>query len=308
MSAMRVTNVSRFEAARTQLQANAQRLQELQTQASSQKAIGRPSDDPAGTAASMATRAAQRASEQYSRNADDGLGWLSAADTALSGVSSLLRTAGDRLIQAANGATMTPASREAIASELETLRDDLLASANASYLGRSVFAGTADGPAFAADGYAFAGAAGASVDRRIGPTTTVRVDVDGAAVFGTPGTPPVDPDDPAVPGDSVFELLDRAAAAVRAGEPLDASIAALGARRDQVLAVHGAVGTAHAQLLRAKDALAADQLALEAQRSGIEDVDFAKVLLDLETQNLVYQSALQVTSRVLQPTLMEFLR
>jgi flagellar hook-associated protein 3 FlgL len=47
---------------------------------------------------------------------------------------------------------------------------------------------------------------------------------------------------------------------------------------------------------------------LEAQRAGAEDVDLAQVILDLKTQEVTYQSALAVTARVLQPTLMDFLR
>ena len=47
---------------------------------------------------------------------------------------------------------------------------------------------------------------------------------------------------------------------------------------------------------------------LEARRSGIEDLDLAKVVLDMKVQEVAYQSALAVTARVLQPTLMDFLR
>ncbi len=47
---------------------------------------------------------------------------------------------------------------------------------------------------------------------------------------------------------------------------------------------------------------------LEAQRSSVEDLDLATVILDLQVQEVNYQSALAVTARVLQPTLMDFLR
>ena len=47
---------------------------------------------------------------------------------------------------------------------------------------------------------------------------------------------------------------------------------------------------------------------LEAQRSGIEDVDLAQAALSLKLQEVSYQAALSVTSKVLQHTLMDFLR
>jgi flagellar hook-associated protein 3 FlgL len=48
-------------------------------------------------------------------------------------------------------------------------------------------------------------------------------------------------------------------------------------------------------------------VALETQRSGIEDVDMAEVLMDLQLQQVAYQAALNVTAKVLQPSLMDFL-
>ena len=50
-----------------------------------------------------------------------------------------------------------------------------------------------------------------------------------------------------------------------------------------------------------------ESLTLETQRSGIEDADTTKVLLDLKTQELAYQTTLQVTAQSIQPTLMSFL-
>ena len=39
----------------------------------------------------------------------------------------------------------------------------------------------------------------------------------------------------------------------------------------------------------------------------MEDVDLSKVILELKTQEVAYQTALAVTARALQPTLMSFL-
>lgn len=49
-------------------------------------------------------------------------------------------------------------------------------------------------------------------------------------------------------------------------------------------------------------------MSLEARRAAVEDVDSVEVLVRLQSQELVYRSSLAVTSRVLQPSLMEFLR
>ena len=72
-------------------------------------------------------------------------------------------------------------------------------------------------------------------------------------------------------------------------------------------AQHALVGASYARLTTAKAQNATTAGALETQRSGLQDADTTKTLLDLKTQELTYQTALQVTAQVIQPTLMSFL-
>jgi flagellar hook-associated protein 3 FlgL len=290
----RVTNRTLMTSAQHNLQASMARLASLQSQASSQKAITKPSDDPSGTGDSLRVRAQQRAAEQYSRNVDSGNGWLTMGDSALTASEGILNRVRDLTVQGANEGTLTPATREAIASELEGLKTELLGQANTKYQGRSVFAGNTDaGAAFATD-YSYSGAAGSSVQRRIGADSTVRVDADGAAIFGTGGA-------------SAFALIDRVAADLRAGAPVGTHLDAIDDRINTVISGHAELGTRHAQILKAEESLMTLSGTLEAQRADIEDVDLSKVLLDLKLQEVSYQTALSVTARVLQPTLMDFL-
>ncbi len=75
-----------------------------------------------------------------------------------------------------------------------------------------------------------------------------------------------------------------------------------------VLTAQADVGVRQAQIQKAGDTLVKQSGALEAQRSSIEDVDLGQAILDLKLQEVTYQSALAVTAKVLQPTLMDFLR
>lgn len=76
---MRVTNQTLMASAQRNLQANKAHLASLQTQVSDLKRITRPSDDPTGTGSSLQVRAQQAAAAQYSRNIDNGRGWLTTA-------------------------------------------------------------------------------------------------------------------------------------------------------------------------------------------------------------------------------------
>ena len=291
----RVTNQTLAQSALRNLQSNLSDLSKLQNRASSRQAITKPSDDPTGTADSLRIRAAQQASEQYGRNIDDGNGWLATVDSALTGSVALLQKVRDLTLQGANEGALSPAAKNAIAVELETLGGELLTVANRSYLGRNVFAGNSNvGAAFNAD-FSHNGTPASTVQRRIGEDATVRVDSDGAAVFGEGE-------------DSVFTLIGNIVADLNNGINVGYRLEKLDERLQIISGHHAEVGTRQVQLERAEEANMEKSVALEAQRSGVEDVDLARVILDLKLQETSYQGALAVTARVLQPTLMDFLR
>jgi flagellar hook-associated protein 3 FlgL len=238
-------------------------------------------------------RAEIAATNQYKRNIDDGTGWLNTLDSALNAATGLLRQVRDAVIQGSNG-SLNQDARDALAQQVESLRGDLLGTANTRYLGRSGFAGTSDDAAFTADTPpTFNGTPGEAVHRRIGPELTVRVDVDGQAVFGDT---------------AVFDVLDRISASLRAGTDPSTHLGALDEAMSTVVAARSDVGNRLAQLTRAGQANTDATVSLEARRSSIEDIDLGKAALDLQLQHTAYQAALAVTAKVLQPSLVDFLR
>jgi flagellar hook-associated protein 3 FlgL len=106
----------------------------------------------------------------------------------------------------------------------------------------------------------------------------------------------------------VFALVDRIVADLRSGTNVGPRLAEIDDRRTAMLGVQGAVGTRQAQIERAKEAAVQNSVSLESRRAAVEDVDSVEVLIRLQAQELVYRSALAVNARVLQPSLMDFLR
>ena len=291
----RVTNATQTLNAQRNLQLSLQRQAQLYDQATSRKQITKPSDDPTAAASAMVVRSDQAATAQYQRNVDNGDAWLNTADSALTGVESILRRMRDLTVQGSNDGALSPEAKESVATELDGLKKSLMALANSTYLGRTVFAGNSDaGVAFQPD-YTFTGVAGSTVERRIGPDTTIRVDADGAAVFGTGAS-------------SVFALIDNTVSDLRNGVNVGPRLAEIDDRMKAVVGEHAEIGGRQTRIDKAKDALAVGANSLEGQRSSLEDVDLSKVILDLKTQDVNYQTAIAVTARVLQPTLMDFLR
>jgi flagellar hook-associated protein 3 FlgL len=335
MTIGRVTTTQIWASSANGIQANKARLSQLSAQSSTGLLVTKASDDPIAAASIMKVLGQQSANTQYATNIDDGLGWLSTADSTMTSAENLVRQAKDLAIQAGNSATATPASRNAIATQLEGIRDDLLNRANTQYNGRSVFAGTSSAAtAFSTTkpfGYqgqtttvtpasgttpAVVASAG-SVQRRIGDgaTDTVTVSADGLAAFG---------DGPS----SVFLQIQNVIEALRSPDydtgvttpasgttpavlsPKDAvsaGIDALNGALTNLSAQHAIVGANYARMTSAKTQNATTATALETQRAGLQDADTTKTLLDLKTQELTYQTALQVTAQVIQPTLMSFL-
>lgn len=298
----RVTMSTTSAAAQRGMQNNAAKLAEAQLKAQELKKNPRLSDDPVATADSLAVRAAQSQATQFGRNIDNGNGWLTMANGAMDSSVSLLQRVQSLTLQAANG-SMNATAKEAIAVELDTIRTELMVQANTKYVGRNVFAGNSDEDRAFIDGKPpiytgsvdSTGATNSTVQRRISGTSSIRVDADGAAIFGT-GT------------DTVFDQISKISADLRSGADITGSIGVVNTALDRVIGARSELGARHAELLRAQETNTHAIVDLENQRAGVEDMDLGKAILDLKTQELAYQASLSVTAKVLQNTLMDFLR
>lgn len=292
----RVTNLTMSANALRTLQTQQSRLSELQDKATTLNKISRPSDDPAATAKALETRSLLAANAQYGRNIDDGNTWLTAADSALEQATNVMHRVKDLTVLAGNG-SLNQSGKDAIALELEALNKDLVSIANSKHLGRNIFAGSSDvAAAFSSDTPpVFRGVDDGKVDRRISATQTVRVDADGKEIFGS-GT------------DSVFDVVSKIAADLRSGTDITPRLAGVETKFNDIVNGRAEIGTRQAQLERAGNVNTELEATLDAQRTGIEKADLGSVIMDLKLQETNYQVALAATARVLQPTLMDFLR
>ena len=295
----RVTNLTMSANAQRTLQTQQSRLAELQDKATTLNKISRPSDDPAATAKALETRSLLAANAQYGRNIDDGNTWLTAADSALEQATNVMHRIKDLTVLAGNG-SLNQSGKDAIAIELDALNKDLVSIANTKHLGRNIFAGNSDDatrPSAAAMPPAFKGAGISPVERRISATQTVRVDADGADDLRQRRRLRL-----RHAWQSIAAQLERNGAHHRrSSAPVDT-------RFKSIVNGRAEIGTRQAQLERAGTVNTELEATLDAQRTGIEKADLGSVIMDLKLQETNYQVALAATARVLQPTLMDFLR
>ena len=204
---MRVTTSMMVRSTLRDLSSSLGRLQATQTRLSTGKQLTKASDDPTVAADAMSLRRQLERSSQRTRALNDADGWLGAADSALTAGLDRLARAKEIAVRAANtGALPDANARLALATEIRSIREDLIGLANSTVGGRSIFNGTATGPAYDAAGTYLGNTA--SVVRDVAPKTTVAVNLTGPQIFGVGGGPV----------GNVFEVLDRLANAVAAGD------------------------------------------------------------------------------------------
>jgi flagellar hook-associated protein 3 FlgL len=301
MGTPRITQRLMVERSLSSMQTGMARLARSQEQLSTGRLINRPSDSPTGTNDAMRLRAQLAADTQYSRNAADGLSYLGRTDNTLTTMVDNVRRARDLVVQGASTGSQGPDARAAIAAELKQIKQSLVALANTEHLGRPLFGGTASGTPYtpttppAPPGLMFNGNA-EPVTRTIGDGMTVQVNVSGQDAF-------------TVNGDDLFTMMDDTIDAMTNNPAaLGGSLGRIDALSKQMLSALADVGTRYGRVEGAMTTLTDANLNNTAALSEVENVDIAKAVVDLQMAEVAHQAALGATARVLQPSLIDFLR
>ncbi len=289
----RIADQSLAQSSIQNLQGNLALIADLQNQASTGKKLNKPSDSPVGIGESLSIRSSLSRNTQLSTNIDDAEGWLGTAGSTLGSVGTQLQTINSLVLQAANAGT-DQNGRNAIANQIDQLRQSILGLANTQYGNRPLFGGTASGNvAYDASGN-YVGTA-APIERTVAPGVQVQVNVDGDTVFGPPGN-------------SLFTTLAQISDAVRAGTSLNALGTQLKTQTQNVLTQQALTGATYARIETIKNQNTTNASTMQQNLSNVEDVDLPQVLMNLQAQETTYQSALAAAAKAIQPSLAAFLQ
>jgi flagellar hook-associated protein 3 FlgL len=296
MASGRVTESSIHTAVLNNLQRSVRKGQKIQEQLSSGKLINRPSDSPTGTVTAMQLRGDKRIVQQYTRNAADGQGWLDTIQSTLSSTSTEVNRARDLVLQGMNTGPSNAQSNEALADEIEQIKASLVQYANTQYLGRPVFGGTTTGSVAYDPAGGYLGDLG-STTRTVGDNAKVRVDTNGPEAFGAGPT-------------QVFAVLQGIADNLRAGngDALTQSLKDLDSAANVMRNSLSDAGARYNRIDQMKQSAQDRLLSVTSQLSDVEDVDLPKSIMDMQLQQTSYQAALAAAAKVIQPSLIDFLR
>lgn len=137
---MRVTDKMNSSQTLSNIQKTRSELTELQNQATTQKRINKPSDDPTGVGLTMQNRTNIKNMEQYDRNILFAKTFLENSELALTQVGDALVRAKELAIQAAND-TNSGLPRRTIATEVKQIYNGIVEASNRRFGERYIFAG-----------------------------------------------------------------------------------------------------------------------------------------------------------------------
>ena len=316
---MRITQGMINTTFRRDLNFNLRQLAKYEHQLASGKRISRPSDDPVGIVHSLRLRSDIDNIDTYRTNVDHALSWLGGTEDVLTHVADRILRATDLALVAANGSN-PQAALDAIAEEVDQLIEDLVQLANSSQAGQYLFGGTktksVTGEAYKPFELERDGAGkllsikynGNNGSRAVEIGEQINFDYNMTGVDAFAVSTDVNGDYKISPVfDSLIELVNN----VRGGNTEDISQVTIGKleqAHDHLIAQRTEVGAKMNRLEMAESRLGSANLNFTALLSKTEDLNVAETIVYLKAQEAVYRAALATGARIMQPTLVDFLR
>jgi len=290
------------------LQKAMENLEGPQRKITTGKRVSKPSDDPIDVSKLVGIKATYSKQSQYGKNIASALDWMTTTSSTLESVIDILDEV-DELI-AILGDPTTSAERQNASVEVDLLIKDLMSEANRKLMGKYLFGGneTQTVP-FTAN---YSGDDISSVSQNpdgIDGTRTVRVsDVDTLTINVT-GDSVFQPNGEGA-DDDVFKILVDLRTALETNDSL--GMQQVQGRLDsaikRVAAENASTGGSIRRLNDLQLRLDDEVLLADEQRSRLEDADIAKAMFEYNQAELIYQAALAATSRVVQISLVNFLK
>ena len=287
---MRVANRYIFESVKYNLGSISEELNRANEIATTGKRINSLSDDPVGLTQSLTIQSDLAGIEQMGRNIDYGNSWLSASESALTSVQTILSDTKALCVQMASG-TIGADQRSAAAETVQNNLDEIVSLTNTNVAGNYIFSGMKTDTIpfdqygnYSGDNNAFA--------IKISKNSTIEIGSDGDAVFGTVFDTLIDLKD-ALQNNDVGGIQD-------AMDNLDGHF-------DDITAKISDVGS-KMNRMEIKDKIYQDFGFTNTERlSKIEDADIAEAIMNVKAAELTYQAALASSSKVMTLTLMDYL-
>jgi flagellar hook-associated protein 3 FlgL len=297
---IRTTQSTMTENSLAGLQAALARTQKNQSELATGKTVLKPSDNPAAASDILRYSSDLTRNDQLQKNVSDAQAWLGTTDSTLSSIITAVQQVRDLTLQAVN-ASADQTARNAIATQIAQIKTQIIGLANTKYGDQLIFAGSANVTNAFDNTGAFQGNTD-TMQRTIGPNgETLQVNMDGQTVFGTGAT-------------QLFTVLQsivdnlNTGSTTTVGNITSTDLANLDSAKQQLQISLSTVGARANRADSSLSRLTGLAGSTKSQMSQVQDTDMAQTIMDLQANQSAYQAALAATSKVIQPSLMDFLR
>lgn len=284
------------------------KFQKIQNQLASGNLVSKPSDDPFLATRIMDYKTEIARKEQFQRNIEDMTEFMDVTDSVLGQVTDQLNRFKELTVKAANG-TNTDGDLKIISSEFDELIQTMSDTLNSTFNDKYIFSGTAINtkPFELTNGVIqYNGndettkieiAKGVYVDRNI-PGKEILGRVQGVDANGNTMTY------------NLFDSLNKISEALKTGnrDEINQYMSHIDEHIDNVLQVRGKVGSVQNRLDIMLDKTKEEILSTTELLSNAQDIDYAEKFIEYMSLQASYQSTLQISSQILQPSLLDFLR
>src|SRR4051812_29270454 len=138
---MRIADKMAYEQVNANIGKNRSSMADLQAQASTQKRVTKPSDDPLAAARSLGHKVDLSNNKQFSKSLSYARAFLEYTDQSLGDLTDALVRAKELAIQQANDASAGPQTRKAVATEINQLYRQMVQVGNRKLGDRFIFGG-----------------------------------------------------------------------------------------------------------------------------------------------------------------------
>jgi flagellar hook-associated protein 3 FlgL len=277
------------------------KMSQLQDQINTGRKFTRASDDPVAAVKGMDYRVQLDKIGQFSRNTNEMTAWLDTTDSTLSEVTSSLTRVQELITQAAND-TNTEDERKKMAVEIEQIQRQIRDLANTQVGGKFIFSGTNTKSPLFAEGEitdpTVKKGLNSKVEFEVGDGIYMQANVPGYDLFKGIDemlTKLLDPtgglNDPTISGEAIGSFLTDVQHSV-----------------SNVLDEQSAIGASQNRLETVQNRLSLLEINVTKQMSENEDVDYSKAITEMTTQESIHQAALSVGAKIIQQTLVDFIR
>ncbi|UDB49219.1 flagellar hook-associated protein FlgL [Bacillus safensis] len=282
-----------------------EKLSKINEQAQTGKRFTKTSDDPVAAVKSLQYSTALFRNEQYKNNLNEAQNWIDTSETSVTEIIDIMSNIRDKVLDAANG-TKQPEDLAAIGVEIGQMKNQIIDAMNTQMLGKFVFNGTntnvkpvienADGTyTFNFENYTDANAVQANISDGI----TLNVNSNPISAFGGQAN-----------GQNVIEMLTDLENSLKNGTfaNSDDALGSIDQFKEVMSAERSDLGARSNRVDLVGSRLTSQYQVLKNAKSDNEDVESEKAILDLLQQETVNRAALATTAKVIQPSLVDFLR